>query len=372
MSKITDLILNVYDMFMESSEFSSDKIQKLKSANERLLINDKSNEPRDRNIIFVYCPPKVGSTSLVSSLRLFGYERYNVLHIHNESILKVLYNIDVTINELIKYNSLLGKNVYVIDIYRSPIEQKISIFFEKLEKFHFNNSVENMEKIPIETLITRFNNLFVHLGDNDYYRNEYNITYPESFNFEKKYIIKNMGNIQYIKLRLQDSSSHWRTILRAVLNIDVVIVHDYETADKPVKNIFKRFMDNYRIPENLLEDIKQSSDFTYYNSSSESMSYLNSWKRKMTSAHKCFSIDEYNLYLTISGENQYMSEIQRDHYIDNGCNCNGCKKKRFNIRERIKRGENITTKIKHEEIKENKNKVFQKRLVNKVVMRMRM
>ena len=36
---------------------------------------------------------------------------------------------------------LLGKNVYVIDVYRSPIECKISTFFEKVGVYHFNNFI---------------------------------------------------------------------------------------------------------------------------------------------------------------------------------------------------------------------------------------
>ena len=113
--------------------FSVEKIEKLKRANQRLLLDDKLG----RDIIFVYCPPKVGSTSLVSSLRIFGNKKYIVLHVHNEKMLEVLYDIkDITINEIIQYNSLLGKRIFVFDVYRHPVEHKISIFFEKLEKFH--------------------------------------------------------------------------------------------------------------------------------------------------------------------------------------------------------------------------------------------
>jgi uncharacterized protein (UPF0218 family) len=105
--------------------------EKLQYANERLLIKDNSNEEKDKNLIFIYCPPKVGSTSLVSSLRLFACEKFTVLHVHGEEMLKTIYNIDVSINEIINYNSSLGKNIYVIDIYRTPIERKISEFFQK-------------------------------------------------------------------------------------------------------------------------------------------------------------------------------------------------------------------------------------------------
>jgi hypothetical protein len=34
--------------------------------------------------------------------------------------------------------------VYVIDVYRSPIERKMSEFFEKIADMHFNTTEENL------------------------------------------------------------------------------------------------------------------------------------------------------------------------------------------------------------------------------------
>lgn len=327
--------------------------EKLKNANKRLLIKDNSNEERDRNIIFVYCPPKVGSTSLVTSLRLFCYEKFTILHLHSEEILKTLYGIDVTINDIIEYNSSLGKKVYVIDIYRFPIEQKISIFFEKLEKYHFNNSVERMEKYPIDKLITRFNSIFPHLKNKDFFRNEYSITYPSAFDFEKKYCLVTKGNIQYIKLRLSDSSTHWENILREILHIDIKIIRDYETSEKPIKNIFKKFVENYKIPKNLFNLIKDDISLSFYNNINELNNYIRTWEQKKTADFVPYTTSEYMLYNRISSENQYISEIQEDHYIDNGCPCKKCMEKRIILREKIKKGENVEVRVKHERLKIN-------------------
>ena len=48
-----------------------------------------------------------------------------------------------SIRDIIQYNKSIGKNVYVIDVYRSPIERKISAFFEKIGAYHFNNIDSN-------------------------------------------------------------------------------------------------------------------------------------------------------------------------------------------------------------------------------------
>lgn len=77
------------------------------------------------NYIFIYTPPKVGSTTLVTSLRVSLGKTYNTIHIHDEIMLRVLTGVNnVKINDMIHFLSNKGKNVYVIDVYRTPIERK--------------------------------------------------------------------------------------------------------------------------------------------------------------------------------------------------------------------------------------------------------
>jgi len=336
---------------------------KLKYANEKLLIKDNSQEERYNNLIFLYCPPKVGSTSLVTSLRIFACEKFHIMHLHNDKMLKQLYDVDVTINDIIKYNSSLGKNIYVIDIYRLPIEHKISIFFEKLEKYHFNNSVENIEKYPIEKLIRRFNMLFPHLGNNDYFRKEYSITYPKNFDFEKKYSIVKNGNIRYIKLRLIDSSTQWSNSLKEILDTDVKIMRDYETSEKSIGIVFKKFVENYKIPKNLLQSVKEDSSFYYYNTKEDVERYLNNWGEKTSTSIVPYTKEEYILYDAISLENKYMNEVQNDHYLDCGCLCETCREKRKKLRDKLFNGEHVDMRIKHERVRERR--VFRQVVVKK-------
>ena len=89
--------------------------------------------------IIVFCPPKVGSTTLVTSLRMSLGKYANVLHIHDEHMIEVLTGIDdITVNDLINYISLTEQSLFIIDVYRTPIERKMSEYFDKLT-FHFNN-----------------------------------------------------------------------------------------------------------------------------------------------------------------------------------------------------------------------------------------
>ena len=133
----------------------TDRLETLKVANDRLF-NSNVVDKINQNIVFIYTPPKVGSTTLVTSLRISASFKLTVIHIHDEAMLSVLTNINnVTINDIIKYNAYIGKKVYVIDVYRSPIERKISGFFENLASYHFNNTEENVNKYSIYRIIDR-------------------------------------------------------------------------------------------------------------------------------------------------------------------------------------------------------------------------
>ena len=102
--------------------YTEQQLSLLKESNKKLYLDDLNI----KNIIFVYCPPKVGSTTLVSSIRLSATNKFKVLHIHDEIMLEVLTGItNVTVNQIIEYNKYIGRNVWVFDIYRSPIERKI-------------------------------------------------------------------------------------------------------------------------------------------------------------------------------------------------------------------------------------------------------
>ena len=44
----------------------------MNEVNKKFNLGDDLNIEKNRNLIFIYCPPKVGSTSLVSSIRLYA------------------------------------------------------------------------------------------------------------------------------------------------------------------------------------------------------------------------------------------------------------------------------------------------------------
>ena len=319
------------------------------------------------NIIFVYTPPKVGSTSLVSSLRLSGSEKYIVLHVHDETMLSVLTGYDnphnITIMDIIHFNASLGKRVFVIDIYRTPLERKMSIFFENLACFHFNNKEENVNKYDLKKVIHRFNSLFMHIGNEDYFQEKYGFTdiINFEFDFDKKHLKKVSENITFIKLRLQDFDE-WSTILSSLLNIDMVMIRD----NKETSDLYHRFKNEYKVPMNFLEWIKDSDNyFLFYNSEEERKNYLDKWNIMCTEPFlSSFTKEEYNFYLQISNENQWQNIIQNDHYLDFGCVCYHCIVKRREIKDALKRGEQVFTRIIHDEVIQEKQTKIKNKFIS--------
>ncbi len=344
------------------------KMNLLRAANEILHLTHSNNR-----VVFVYSVPKVGSTSIVSTLRIFASDYVDIIHIHDENMLEVFGNIKgITVKELIEYNKYIGKDVYVIDVYRSPIERKISAFFEKIGVYHFNNTDENINKYNIDKIIKRFNNIFPYIANGDHFMDKYDIPIPEKFDFNQKCLLLNYNGIKYIKLRLKDASI-WGKILSNLFKINMILIKDYESDKKIIKNVYNNFKNNYKIPINILNEIMQDKYFKYYYSQEEQTEYYNTWLNKSTNSFIYYNLEQYKLYEELTLENCHIEYIQKEHYIDEGCKCNACRIKRYDIANKLFRGIPINTRIIHVETKNDmiKQKIKQAVEYNKIVSNMK-
>jgi predicted house-cleaning noncanonical NTP pyrophosphatase (MazG superfamily) len=129
--------------------------------------------------------------------------------------------------------------------------------------------------------------------------------------------------------------------------VNIKIVNDYETEKKPIKDIYKQFKEQYRIPSNLFQLIEECNSLKYYYSQDEREKYLDAWCSKLGEEVEPFSQEQYFMYNELSLENQHIGEIQRTHYLDTGCICTGCKRKRQIMLYKISRGETVDEAIDH-------------------------
>ena len=328
-------------------------------------INEKLNiRSSIDNIIFIYSLPKVGSTSLVSSIRIFGSQCYDIIHIHDDKMLVFFLEENVSVMDVIYFNKFIGKQVLVINIYREPIERKISDFFEKIS-FHFNISKDNVHKIPISVLIKRFNNIFDNIESKDRFLNTYQIPLPEKFDFKNKYNLVIFNDVKFLTLRLQDSKT-WSNILTSILKHKIVIISDYETSNKTYAELYLAFKKKYQIPINLFDKIKNNSDFNFYLSDDEKNHYINSWQNKVDKEFITYSNEQYLLYLSICSENNIEDKIEPMHYKDEGCLCKACSNNRLLLQNLIMANKyNGETNYHNEIVNNYLNK--KKQILNKLI-----
>jgi hypothetical protein len=324
-----------------------EKMSLLHQINDRMNINKNAN----KKLIFIYTPPKVGSTSIVSSLRIFGSAIFNIIHIHDEEMLRVLSNISgVTVNEIIQFNKYLGRDVYVIDVYRSPVERKISAYFEKVGIYHFNTTDENVNTYNFDKVINRFNKLFPHIANGDHFMDVYNIPLPQTFDFYNKYLLIEHNGIKYIKLRLKDSGS-WSNILTNIFGLQICAVKDYESMNKPIKDLYTQFKSHYRLPSNFLSNLTTCKYLNYYYSPSEIQEYIGQWRANLGSTFIPYTENEYKMYEELTLENAHLDYVQVNHYMDEGCLCKACFLKRQQMASQLTQGQSLTDRVVHIEAK---------------------
>lgn len=303
--------------------------------------------PEAHKIVFIYCPPKVGSTTIVTSLRIFCQHDTDIIHVHGNESFKVLADIkDVDVLQVIHYLASLGKNVKVIDVFRFPIERLMSFYFENIA-VHFNNSAENInQSYPNSLLITRFNNLFLQLKTPDYFHDRYGIrnvddavTNSEETGFPTcGYIMIKQDNISFIKLRLCDSEN-WSRILTTLFRRDIRLLTDYTTSMKTTNQVYENFKQVYQIPRNFLVHAFKNPSYLRYTSVAEREQYERRWTARACDIYTTYySAEEYRLYVSITMENMHVNCVQLNHYFDNGCLCASCFSKRRKVATLLLKG----------------------------------
>jgi hypothetical protein len=338
--------------------------------------NDSINDEKYlyRDIVLLYCPQKVGSTSIVTSIRLFASDKFMVYHTHDTKIADLLNDkiTSIEVNDIIGNNIIFNKSenrhrrIYVIDIYRNPIERKISEYFQKISEIHFNNCEQYISTYPIDKLIKRFNDIYPYIEDKDYFNENYNLDFKiNEFDTEKKYLMHEINNVFYIKLRLIDSN-HWSNILSILLNTEINIIHDYSTLNKTIGKMYEQFTNQYKLPSNYYDELINNKNIHRYMNNIELNKYLNLWNNKLTTPHTPFTFTQYEFYNMISNENKcYCANTSNLHYADDGCLCIKCSNERKQIIINIK--SNITNNIiniRHVYDKDYNNKILLSFIIN--------
>lgn len=307
------------------------------------ICNDnKCNNPRCKNLFYLYTNKKVGSTCLWGSINVYLSNIFRTFHYHNIGDLEREQVYGISINQLLTILKKQGKNVIVIDIYRPIFDICVSNYFNELN-IHFQRDFNVYPEFENkDTFIHRFLNLFDHYYDKynvDYFKEEYNLPQNElynAFDFEKKHFIYVDESIKYIKLRLCDSSE-WSTILEPYLGYKINIIKYNETKTKSWGKFYEYFNENFFITTNMYDKIKNNTQFKMYYTEEEQINYLKKFENRIKD-DKIFGFQDKELmfYYNIIHKNEVKEilshlSLESNSPISLNCPCNICNNERINI-----------------------------------------
>ena len=226
--------------------------------------------------IFICCVGKCGGTTLAYTFHQNGYK---TTHLHSSKHLgNFKSSSDVNHTFDIINASKENGTIYIIDSYRTPVERKISCFFQKIHTY-----LPNHASMQLHQIIQYFNEniLFSSVGDhhpiNEFLKN-YNMPLFHKFNFKRRYNISNKGNIVFVKVLFSDIHE-WGNILSQALNTEITIHNANMTEDKTINKLYAQFKDAYRLPKSYLSKIENDVEFKIYTSAYDQTKYLTKWAK---------------------------------------------------------------------------------------------
>jgi hypothetical protein len=159
-------------------------------------------------------------------------------------------------------------------------------------------------------------------------------------------------------MRLIDSG-FWSSILTNIFGQNICTVKDYESMNKPIKDLYTQFKTNYRLPSNFLSDIINCKYLNYYYSPNEIQEYIGQWTRNSINTFAPYTKNEYKMYEELTIENAHLDYVQVNHYIDEGCLCKACFMKRKQMISKLLSGQPLAERIVHNDAK---NELLTKRV----------
>ena len=265
--------------------------------------------------VYIYCNGKCGSSSLTSTFLKNGY---NTLHLHGLNCYKSYCpqsKINPNIFDVIENSMKNNENVYIIDSYRTPIERRLSSFFQNYKED--NKSIDYITE-QIDKQICFLEN-YEALNEVLYY---FNLEPFTSFDFEKKYNLVKYKNLTIIKLRFKDINE-WGSILSSIFKKNIIFYSDNISDNKNYYNEYNIIKNNYIISNQLLNIVANDKYFKIYNTLEEQQKYLEYWKLRSKDINLIFNNTPEDFdsksYIELNDDLKHMSEIEAIiHYENQG------------------------------------------------------
>lgn len=227
--------------------------------------------------VFVFCGGKCGSSTLTATFKQY----YKTLHVHsNEEFYNSSKQTKYSIYDVIEYNRKTQEKIYIIDSYRTPIERKISSFFNNI-----NKHLPNYKNHQLRSLVKYFNAGYIYNLEEyhsiDEIMNHYGLPTFETFDFEKGYNLLVHENIHFLKIKFNDINN-WSTILSNIFNRPIKIQSDNVSELKEYNDLYNKFKEVYYLPNLYYKNyLPNDKNFKIYNTKEEQEAYYAKWAKRL-------------------------------------------------------------------------------------------
>jgi len=222
--------------------------------------------------IYIFCGGKCGGTTLAKT---FTLNNYKTIHLHGFDYVG-LYSSDIDILNIHDTMDSCKEDIFIIDVYRTPIERKISGFFHNIDLF-----LPNFKMMTIEDIIDFFNISYLIENENAHPIDEaltyYNVPLFTEFDFGKKYNIIKQSNKIFVKLLFKDIHN-WDTILSEIIGKQIIMYNDNLTINRDIGSLYEAFKLKYKVPKNYLNML--DNEFKIYNTIEDQDNYIKKWSEK--------------------------------------------------------------------------------------------
>lgn len=239
-------------------------------------INDliiKSKLPLNIDIVSL-CGGKCASYTLFFS---FLKANYKIIRFHDPYNFKIIMDFD----GLFQYIDILKfvKPIYIIDVYRNPIERSIANFLHYIGTDYLPDylNLDIQDVVDYYKIWSQKQSIFPESMDQIF--KYYNIKKPKEFDFERNYLIQKFDNITFIKLKFDDLR-FWNRRLSKIFKKPIEIVPSNITKNKyhfKDNNFLESFKKKVTISKTFLDKVMNDENFKFFYSPERQTEIYNEW-----------------------------------------------------------------------------------------------
>lgn len=258
--------------------------------------------------IYLYCTPKCGGSSLHDTLKT----KYKTIHIHSQIFFeeyhqdKDIIDNKFKIIDCIEESSKIHDEIFIIDVYRNPIERNMSYFFHIIKEL-----IPDYRNKTTEELIEYFNkNMYFNYNQSiDEVTRHFNINlYEIPFDHDKMYLEYKFKNINFIVLHF-DYIDQWNNILYKIFKTEFNILNRNIGEKKKYKDVYIDYKKKYKIPNLILDFIEKENNFNYFNNNDKREKYINKWKEKIDDSLELNKLPDNFNYIEYKNKNKDLERM---------------------------------------------------------------